>query len=172
MPAAKFNIHERINVGAYESSLVAAHGVNPLAAQAVAADERKRLSAKFKADLLRHLGIEGHPKAEKLYEIAWDEHHSSGLREVAYFAEALAELLDRAEQGEGEAGVADPVPPEPPTAQIMLADAKIRAQRLAGRAGDLLEEARALAVDLAMADEVDVAARMAEAERLAGERES
>jgi hypothetical protein len=47
----------------------------------------------FKAELLQELGLDKHPKAEKLFEMAWDDGHSNGFLEVAICAAKLAELL-------------------------------------------------------------------------------
>jgi hypothetical protein len=38
-------------------------------------------------------GLTGHPKAEKLYEIAWDIGHSAGYHEVEIYYDDMAELL-------------------------------------------------------------------------------
>lgn len=51
------------------------------------------LDQQFKQDLFVALGIENHPKRERLYEIAWEE-HGSGYMDIMYKAEDLAELLD------------------------------------------------------------------------------
>lgn len=47
----------------------------------------------FKAELAKILRLEGHPKFDALYRIAWQEGHSSGFSEVANYADTLAELL-------------------------------------------------------------------------------
>jgi hypothetical protein len=47
----------------------------------------------FKTELARALRLEGHPKFDALYRIAWQEGHSSGFSEVANYADTLAELL-------------------------------------------------------------------------------
>lgn len=57
-------------------------------------DQRKR-NEQFKKDLLTALGITDHPKAERLFEIAWDHCHSNGLTEILYYAAELSELLDK-----------------------------------------------------------------------------
>ena len=54
---------------------------------------RRAKSDEFMKDLLAHLGLTGHPKAEKLFSMAWNQGHASGYSEVAYYAEELAELL-------------------------------------------------------------------------------
>lgn len=61
-------------------------------------DEYRRLNAEgreaFKADLFEHLGITGHPKAEELWRLAWEEGHSSGYNEVLGYAQEFVDLLD------------------------------------------------------------------------------
>ena len=60
--------------------------------EAFRAAERDAMS-RFKADVLAENGITDHPKADKLYEMAWERGHSSGIQEVAMYAEELSELL-------------------------------------------------------------------------------
>jgi len=48
----------------------------------------------FKKDLFEAYGLEGHPKAERLYEIAWSHGHSSGYYEVLNWFDELSELLE------------------------------------------------------------------------------
>ena len=52
-----------------------------------------KVELRFRADLLESLGIQNHPKANKLYDMAWDDGHSEGYHRVAEVAETLAELL-------------------------------------------------------------------------------
>lgn len=47
----------------------------------------------FKAAIAAEFGLTGHPKFERMYAIAYDEGHSSGLGEVYMNCEQLAELL-------------------------------------------------------------------------------
>jgi hypothetical protein len=54
---------------------------------------QREIEVEFKAELLKRLELEGNPKADKLYSMAWDRGHSSGLSEVASIAENLAELI-------------------------------------------------------------------------------
>jgi hypothetical protein len=56
-------------------------------------DETGRLTNMFKQDLFAELGIVGHPKAEKLYSIAWDRGHSGGLADVESVAWDLLPLI-------------------------------------------------------------------------------
>lgn len=57
-------------------------------------EEMRKLMLVFKADLFEHLGIAGHPKADLLYDMAWDRRHSDGgLCGVMEEAEELARLL-------------------------------------------------------------------------------
>lgn len=61
--------------------------------------ENQRLEAKFKADALYDVGLQGpngqgHPKADKAFALAWDHGHSSGFSEVYNYLQELAELLE------------------------------------------------------------------------------
>jgi hypothetical protein len=56
-------------------------------------DETARLDELFKQDVLSLLGIADHPKADKLFDMAWEDCHSEGLEAVASRCEELAELL-------------------------------------------------------------------------------
>lgn len=49
--------------------------------------------ARFRADVLVAADIAGHPRADALYALAWQEGHSSGLREVAMWVDRLADLI-------------------------------------------------------------------------------
>ena len=53
-----------------------------------------RVNQSFEAEILAALGIADHPKASKLWEMAYERGHSGGYYEVAQEAERLAELLD------------------------------------------------------------------------------
>lgn len=56
-------------------------------------DETVRLDNLFKQDILDLLNIADHPKADKLFDMAWEDCHSEGLEAVACRCEELAELL-------------------------------------------------------------------------------
>ena len=49
---------------------------------------------KFQADLEKEFGVEDNPKKNKLYSIAWDMGHSSGLSEVYHYYSELVELIN------------------------------------------------------------------------------
>lgn len=53
-----------------------------------------RLMGDFRKDLETEHGMTGHPKADKLYGLAWDYGHSAGLAEVAIHYDAFVELVD------------------------------------------------------------------------------
>lgn len=48
---------------------------------------------RFQADALRELGLTDHPKAGKLYQMAWEHGHASGLSEVWYWLNELKDLI-------------------------------------------------------------------------------
>jgi hypothetical protein len=55
--------------------------------------ETQRLTQKFYADIKADLGIENHPKADKLIAYAWEQSHSSGFEEVYNTACELVDLI-------------------------------------------------------------------------------
>lgn len=62
------------------------------AAQAYyAAQAQMRLQ--FKADVLQEHGLTGHPKADKVYDMAWQEGHADGYGNIERWVEDLAELV-------------------------------------------------------------------------------
>jgi len=53
-----------------------------------------KMTKEFKTDLLEDLGIIYHPKADKIFDKAWQQGRSDGLYRVVEIAEDLADLLD------------------------------------------------------------------------------
>jgi hypothetical protein len=51
------------------------------------------LEEEFRKDLYVDLGIEGHPKADKLYSIAYEQGHNSGMYDVYLIAKDLVEII-------------------------------------------------------------------------------
>ena len=49
----------------------------------------------FRADLEAEHGMADHPKADRLYELAWEHGHSGGLEEVVNFYEEFVDLCER-----------------------------------------------------------------------------
>lgn len=56
-------------------------------------DNGSRLRDQFKEDLADELGLTGHPKFDKLFEIAWCDRGDEGYQAVYETASDLAELL-------------------------------------------------------------------------------
>ena len=57
-------------------------------------EERDEKKKSFKKAFLEELGVpEDHVKADRLFEICWEECHSSGFREVFNFGIDLVDLL-------------------------------------------------------------------------------
>ena len=54
---------------------------------------KNNLEEEFQKDLIEENDLTGHPKAALLYIKAWDHGHASGLDEVMYWFNDLAELL-------------------------------------------------------------------------------
>jgi hypothetical protein len=51
------------------------------------------LENQFKIDALKEVGLDGHPKADKVYNKAWEFGHSSGLENVFYYLVHFSELV-------------------------------------------------------------------------------
>lgn len=56
-------------------------------------EEMASLIAEFKNTVLTEIGIADHPKADKLWQMAWDNDHSYGYRAVEERAYELSELI-------------------------------------------------------------------------------
>ena len=56
-------------------------------------DEELRINEQFKVDVLEDIGIEKHPMANRLFDMAWDRGHSSGFQSVYEEACELSQLL-------------------------------------------------------------------------------
>lgn len=54
---------------------------------------RVQLEAEFKRDAFAHLGITNHPRAEKLYEVAYKMSHGYSWHEIYLMMTELMELL-------------------------------------------------------------------------------
>jgi hypothetical protein len=72
---------ERIDEEKYKALVLAYHKHNG------------ELEDLFKKDLFEENGVTDNPKAEKAFEIAWEERHSGGLSDVACFFSRLTELI-------------------------------------------------------------------------------
>lgn len=55
--------------------------------------EENKLRQLFKTELESEFGTASHPKANKLFEIAWSDGHAEGYESVANRYEELVELL-------------------------------------------------------------------------------
>lgn len=60
-------------------------------------EENARLHELFKQDLFKDLGIENHPKRDKIFSLAWQFGHSYGFSEVASYADDIVETLFKGE---------------------------------------------------------------------------
>lgn len=56
-------------------------------------EETKRLEKEFKSDLEVEFDVLGHPKADKLFDLAWSFGHGSGFYEVYFYYSELSELV-------------------------------------------------------------------------------
>lgn len=56
-------------------------------------DESRKAKIELKNTLEKENGLEGHPKAQVLFDLAWDYGHAYGDNEVRSYYEDMAELL-------------------------------------------------------------------------------
>jgi hypothetical protein len=56
-------------------------------------NRQREINEEFHVDLAAEHGLTGHPKEQKLFDLAWSHGHSYGLAEVASYYEEFAELL-------------------------------------------------------------------------------
>jgi hypothetical protein len=61
-------------------------------------EEQKRLEDEFREDLILKYNMADHPKANKIFNKAWDLGCSGGLEEVEYYFRDLIELFDEDEK--------------------------------------------------------------------------
>ncbi len=54
---------------------------------------QNELHIQYKAMCLEKFGLTDHPKAEAVWELAWEEGHSEGYHRVADWVQTLAELM-------------------------------------------------------------------------------
>jgi len=56
--------------------------------------ETHRLNKLFQSDLAEDFGVTGHPKEQKLFELAWEHGHSSGYSDVYNYYVDFVELIN------------------------------------------------------------------------------
>jgi len=88
-------IRDQITAGVYDNPLEVPWGdlkTNPEGFGAYSKVE-DGLIAKFKADALEEVGLTDHPKADRIWDKAWDERADEGIWEVFDELEELADLI-------------------------------------------------------------------------------
>ncbi len=86
-------VYVKANRGDYNSKLpYESYKVNPIANEAYREDQA-RLNKQFRLDLEVEHGVIGNPKAEKLFDIAWEQGHAYGFSEVALHYDQLVVLI-------------------------------------------------------------------------------
>lgn len=56
-------------------------------------NRKQELEGEFKKDALEDVGLTDHPAANKAWNFAWEEGHSSGMYSVYSFLERIAEVI-------------------------------------------------------------------------------
>lgn len=81
------SVRKNLENGAYKSKLD--YNANRL----LYSKDEGRLCEVFRLDLLEENGVSYHPKADKVWQLAWAHGHSAGLYEVLYYFEEFVELI-------------------------------------------------------------------------------
>lgn len=84
------NVYERINANQYHPTC---WPVFDKKGRSKYYSEKAKLERQFKKDLLEELGVTDNPKANLLFEKAWELGHSHGLTEVVSYAHDLVDLI-------------------------------------------------------------------------------
>ena len=81
------DIHERISNGEFVSKLD--YKTNKVAYRA----DQRRLHDEFQKELEKECDVVGHPLASRVFALAWEHGHSSGLSEVANHYDDFVQLI-------------------------------------------------------------------------------
>ena len=88
------SIRDRVEQGEYRPKTpFVLFSKNPTANKAYLDDERNCYQ-RFKHDALEDVGLLNHPKADKIFDYAWDKRHADGCLAVYDILCELADLLD------------------------------------------------------------------------------
>lgn len=87
------DIREKLNSGYYENKLPFCTVKRNVKKNKEYQKEDYRIYNLFKEDALKEVGLLNHPKADKIYNKAWNDGHAYGYGEVLTHLENLAELF-------------------------------------------------------------------------------
>lgn len=86
-------LRRKINAGDYHTKLPYATAKKDRAANEAFSEDESRLVLQFQHDLAEACGVLGHEKEMRLWHLAWEHGHASGLSEVANYYSDFAELV-------------------------------------------------------------------------------
>lgn len=87
------SIEEALKQGTYDNKLPYLSRKANTNANDAYHTENARIRSQFARDIAFEYSLENHPKAAVLFELAWEEGHSSGYSEIAYYYERFSVLL-------------------------------------------------------------------------------
>jgi hypothetical protein len=61
----------------------------------VNANKYQSITGSFQSDAMKALGLEDHPKADKIYELAYRWGHAYGVSEVWIYLQDISELFEQ-----------------------------------------------------------------------------
>ena len=86
-------VYVKANRGDYQTKLPYERNSKNPAVYTAYQEDQARLNKQFRLDLEVEHGVIGNPKADKLFEIAWEQGHSYGFSEVALHYDQLVVLI-------------------------------------------------------------------------------
>ena len=87
------SVEQKIKDGAYAPQIPYPTGKANREARLAYISVQQRLVQEFRADLEAEFGLADHPKAALLFDMAWDNGHSSGFQDVYYHYDRLSALV-------------------------------------------------------------------------------
>lgn len=90
------DVRAKIAAGGYENHKPIVTGKDKeanLASRRAYREEDSRIRAEFQAEALEFAGLKANPKADKIFDYAWQERHSEGYSAVLDTLEELADLV-------------------------------------------------------------------------------
>jgi len=88
----EIDIREKIQNGHYDNTLTYPSGRGGSGQRFYFLEYGKKLKEKFKKDALRSVGLSEHPRADEIFQLAWDQKYIEGYEAVLRALESAAKL--------------------------------------------------------------------------------
>lgn len=87
------DIYEKIKTNYYRTKLPYVNMYQDPSGYDAYHHDQCSLDSEFQEDALEHAGLTNHPKANKVWSMAWDHGHSAGWSEILYWVVELSTLV-------------------------------------------------------------------------------